>query len=163
MPRSRLQLLSPKPRSFQKHSFLLASLNSSLLGFVLIGTCELRLMYGAIQSDSLQPQKWIPASLRVQGLTLDSEGYRQKLSFLSHLPVLSLSVFIQISDQANCACRNLHLYKPCIFFFNIPRLNILTKDENPLTNLPLEKSNIFFIPFTVKRHKESIAERSPIG
>jgi len=29
------------------------------------------------------------------------------------------------------------------FFCNIPRLNILTKDENPLTNLPLEKSNIF--------------------
>lgn len=104
------------PEAFRNIHFLLASLNSSLLGFVLIGTCELRLMYGAIQSDSLQPQKWIPASLRVQGLTLDSEGYRQKLSFLSYLPVLSLSVFIQISDQANCACRNLHLYKPCIFF-----------------------------------------------
>lgn len=36
------------------------------------------------------------------------------------------------------------------FFCNAARLNILTKDENPLTNLPLEKSNIFFIPFTVK-------------
>lgn len=104
------------PKPFQKHSFLLASLSSSLLGFVLIRMHELRLMYGAIQSDSLQPQKWIPASLRVRGLTLDSEGYTQKLSFLSHLPALSLSMFTQISNQANRACRNPYLYKLCIFF-----------------------------------------------
>lgn len=116
VPQSRLQLPCPKPWRFQKPSFLLATRNSSLLGLVRIGMHELRLMYGVIQSDSLQPKKVDICFPLSPGTHTWLRGYMQKLSFLSPLPVLSLRAFIQISNQANCACRNLHLYKLCNFF-----------------------------------------------